>query len=249
VRPLVSILLVLALAACGANDSPDPEPDLIIEPGHLSGIELAPGTHDVFVGPESDRMRMALVVPDPVPVADVPLVLALHWYDPRAVQPGKDFVRLLVEPALGDLGGIIVAPVVWKDRWNRRDVARTLKSLVDSALEVWPVDPDRVVVTGYSMGGMGAWHLASLYPRTFSATIPMAGEPGGVLEPMVPVYAIHGDEDELFDIAVTREAVEELVRRGGIAELVVAEGLSHYQGAAYVPYLAGAVVWLNEVVW
>ena len=37
------------------------------------------------------------------------------------------------------------------------------------------IDPDRVSVTGASMGGAGTWYLASHYPDVFSAAAPFAG--------------------------------------------------------------------------
>ena len=185
----------------------------------------------------------------PLPAGRAPLVLALHWYDPGADDPVDDYVRMLVEPALRDLDAIVVAPESLHAKWTGEDIARSLKSLVRSATEAWPVDPARVVVTGYSMGGIGAWYMAALYPQLFSAAIPMAGEPAGVLEPRVPLLAIHGELDAMFPLAVTREAVEELVSRGGDARLIVVEGANHHQAAAYLPGLAEAAAWLADEVW
>ena len=37
------------------------------------------------------------------------------------------------------------------------------------------VDPDRVYVIGYSMGGFGTWHFLKEEPRLFAAGIPIAG--------------------------------------------------------------------------
>ena len=39
------------------------------------------------------------------------------------------------------------------------------------------VDDDRVYLTGYSLGGHSAWHLATLFPRQFAAAVAMAGTP------------------------------------------------------------------------
>lgn len=245
---LCAILLPI-LVGCGANAPPDPPADPHINPGHLAAVELAPGIHAHEVGPASAPLRFVLAVPDSLPAHDVPLVLALHWYTPLADDPAGDYLRGFAEPALREMGAIIIAPEAQYARWTGEEVARTLKSLVTSALEAWPVDGDRVVVTGYSMGGIGAWYLVSLYPALFSATIPVAGEPTGVLEPQVPLLVIHGENDQMFDLAVTRQAVAELVRRGGNARLVVAEGLRHQDAGGYVPYLADTVVWLTGEVW
>lgn len=39
----------------------------------------------------------------------------------------------------------------------------------------YAIDSDRVSLTGYSMGGTGAWAIALAYPGTFSAVAPLSG--------------------------------------------------------------------------
>jgi predicted esterase len=43
--------------------------------------------------------------------------------------------------------------------------------------EAYTVDPDRTVVSGYSMGGYGAYKLGLAYPSVFAAAVPIAGPP------------------------------------------------------------------------
>lgn len=58
----------------------------------------------------------------------------------------------------------------------------------------FPVDADRISVTGFSMGGAATWYLVSHYPDLFAAAAPMAGycdyrlweKPGGFTFPMQP---------------------------------------------------------------
>lgn len=186
---------------------------MTIVAAHLEPVELVPGVHSVSVGPSSTSVRLTIAVPDPAPTSPVPLVLALHWWDPVDEHPGDSFLAALVEPGLRELGAIIVAPEAWGGSWVGAEKACTLASLVRAATEAWPVDPARRVVTGYSMGGVGTWYLVSLYPEMFNAAIPMAGEPSAVLTPEVPLLAIHGDQDAVFPLAATRQAVETLQGR------------------------------------
>ncbi|MBI1788322.1 MAG: prolyl oligopeptidase family serine peptidase [Acidobacteria bacterium] len=39
----------------------------------------------------------------------------------------------------------------------------------------YPIDPDRIVVRGFSMGGAAAWHIAAHYPGRWAAAAPGAG--------------------------------------------------------------------------
>jgi acetyl esterase/lipase len=58
----------------------------------------------------------------------------------------------------------------WQD-WGRRDALEVL----DIALESYPIDPDRVMLTGHSMGGHGAWVVGLQHPHRFAALAPSAG--------------------------------------------------------------------------
>ena len=58
----------------------------------------------------------------------------------------------------------------WEE-WGRLDALEAL----DRAAERLRIDGDRVYLTGHSMGGHGAWHLASLFPDRFAAAGPSAG--------------------------------------------------------------------------
>ena len=75
--------------------------------------------------------------------------------------------------------GTLVAPTNrrkfgfdWEE-WGRLDA---LEALAD-AMRYWPTDPNRVYLTGHSMGGHGAWILGATYPDRFAAVAPSAGWP------------------------------------------------------------------------
>jgi len=58
----------------------------------------------------------------------------------------------------------------WED-WGRLDALEVL----DIAKKTLKVNPDRVYLTGHSMGGHGSWHLGVTYPDHFAAIGPSAG--------------------------------------------------------------------------
>ncbi|HTY57956.1 MAG TPA: prolyl oligopeptidase family serine peptidase, partial [Bacteroidota bacterium] len=58
----------------------------------------------------------------------------------------------------------------WED-WGRMDALEVL----DVALKKFPVDPERVYLTGHSMGGHGTWFMGATYPDRFAAIGPSAG--------------------------------------------------------------------------
>ena len=81
----------------------------------------------------------------------------------------------------------------------------------------YTIDPNRVYVTGRSMGGGGSWMIASRHPDLFAATAPLYGYPLPVgLENLrnVPVFNQHGARDWLVPISQSRYAVNALERMG-----------------------------------
>ncbi|MFC2173551.1 prolyl oligopeptidase family serine peptidase, partial [Acidobacteriota bacterium] len=58
----------------------------------------------------------------------------------------------------------------WQD-WGRLNALAALKEV----LTRYPIDPDRIYLTGHSMGGHGTWHVGLLHPGLFAALAPSAG--------------------------------------------------------------------------
>jgi hypothetical protein len=65
---------------------------------------------------------------------------------------------------------------------------------IEDVVTKYPVDRDRISVTGFSMGGAATWYLTSHYPDLFAAGAPGAGycdyrvwtKPGGYTYPLFP---------------------------------------------------------------
>lgn len=55
--------------------------------------------------------------------------------------------------------------------WN----AAILPALLDEVVTRYRIDRDRIHVTGFSMGGYGAWDLALYSPRRFATVVPVCG--------------------------------------------------------------------------
>ena len=60
----------------------------------------------------------------------------------------------------------------WQD-WGRLDALEVL----DTVLARLPIDPDRVLLTGGSMGGHGDWHVGLNHPDRFAVVAPQASWP------------------------------------------------------------------------
>ena len=76
--------------------------------------------------------------------------------------------------------GLYLAPRAPSNEWNlwhRPEVDALFDHLIESAVIVWGVDPDRVYLLGYSAGGDGVYQLAPRMADRFAAASMMAGHP------------------------------------------------------------------------
>ena len=113
-----------------------------------------------------------------------------------------------------------------------------LAVLLERAIEAFPVDRDRVVVTGLSMGGFGTWAMAMTHPELFAAAVPICGgapvaTPELIGEPQLaairrlPIRAFHGDADEVVDPAESVSIADALRRLGCDVSLTLYHDVGH----------------------
>jgi predicted peptidase len=200
--------------------------------------------------PNGSTLRYGISIPEGYGDSDPgprPLVLALHPGG-RARYYGSSFMRSTVEPALRSWGAVLVAPDVPGSSWATEDSEEAVLALLQEVLERYTVDPDRVLVTGFSMGGRGAWHMASRHPEVFAGAIVMAGSPGAgdvsSWDPSTPLYLVHSPDDEVVPFGPVEQAYLTLAQRGHRVELRVLPRASHYMMGAYVPALRMAGDWM-----
>lgn len=177
----------------------------------------------------------------------LPFVMALHWGGPVTPYYGRSFLEGLVEPGLRNLGAIIAAPDCPSQGWENDGSETAVLTLLDHLQANYRLDRNKTLLTGYSMGGKGTWYIAARHQDRFTAALPMAGVPqadSASVDWQIPIYAIHGANDELFAVEPTRTVIEELTARGKSAQLVVLEGVSHFETHRFVGELETAVSWL-----
>jgi predicted peptidase len=91
-------------------------------------------------------------------------------------------------------------------------------ALIDRIQKEFPIDPDRIYVTGLSMGGYGTWDLIARFPQRFAAAVPICGggdpNTAGRIK-HIPQWAFHGALDPVVAPRNSRIMVKALQDAGG----------------------------------
>ncbi|QCX01392.1 hypothetical protein FGM00_15210 [Aggregatimonas sangjinii] len=207
-------------------------------------IGMKEGTRNVTVANDfGKKWKMRVNYPEHTKEANS-LIIALHWAG--GGDTFREFNDCLVVPGLEFLNPIIVSPEGENQLWSSANNEDKVLSVVTNAKKYWNVDSNKIAVVGYSNGGNGSWYFAEKYPGMFSAAIPMASAYALTKKIDIPVYVIHGQQDELFDIARTEKWVNQTKEKGSEVIFKAADGLSHYEACAYIELLKEAGEWLEQ---
>ena len=226
--------VVMMATACGAA------PEAFEE----RTVSVREAGHDVEI--RYRLMRPAVVEPR----ARYPLVLFLHGAGERGSDNAKQLSYLptwLAEPALRrDYPCFVLAPQCrdgrrwadfdWSDKTSvpqkpepTADLAAAVAAL-DAVTRSEPVDPDRVYLTGLSMGGYGSWDLAARMPDRFAAVMPICGggdeATAGKLVHL-PIWCFHGAADDVVPVARSRSMVAAVEAAGGSVTYTELAGVRH----------------------
>ncbi len=160
-----------------------------------------------------------------------PLMLFLHGAGERGDDLNK--VKVHGPPKIvqkrKDFPFIVVSPQCPKDDWWTKKT-EVLINLLDDIVAQYDVDPERVYLTGLSMGGYGSWALASEYPDRFAAVVPICGGGNRIMSITLkdmPIWAFHGAKDSVVPVEESKDVVEAINARGGNAKLTIYPDANH----------------------
>ncbi len=93
-------------------------------------------------------------------------------------------------------------------------------------------DPDRVYLTGLSMGGAGTWSIAAKNPSAWAAIVPMCAGPNTAnaekfAAARLPIWNFCGDKDREGTVKASRDMQEALTKAGGNAKYTEYPGVGH----------------------
>lgn len=122
-----------------------------------------------FISEIDGSVQYYALNPSSKPGKDNALILSVHGASVEAIgqadaYASKDWANLVAATNRRPYG------FDWED-WGRLDALEVLAQ----AKKTYSHDPQRVMLTGHSMGGHGTWHLGVTFPDQFAAIAPSAG--------------------------------------------------------------------------
>ncbi|HXF94962.1 MAG TPA: PHB depolymerase family esterase [Gemmatimonadales bacterium] len=208
-----------------------------ILPPALPAQRVETGFLDRTVTVANHTYRYQVYVPATYSTAQPwPVILFLHGAGERGAD-GLLQTNVGLGPAIRSHPSRYPAIVVFpqapaESLWTGTPADVALAAL-DATLREYRTDPDRVYLTGLSMGGNGTWYLAYRYPDRFAAIAPVCGfvtaptrlrgataivppDSGAPFPALarrllrLPAWIFHGEVDPVVPVAESRRAADAL---------------------------------------
>lgn len=188
-----------------------------------------------FFSDNKYEMNYAVHYPDNY--EDLPLLVYLHGAGERGTEISHLYrhgVAKLLDEGM-EIPAVVLIPQcpTWCV-WN--NVVDRVKGIIDEVAAEYNIKPDRICITGSSMGGFGTFMMGKTYNNFFSAIAPVAGGGmswrGGNLR-TTPVLAYHGTADTCVPPIYSELMVDAVKSYNGNAEYIPLEGFGHNDGIDY----------------
>ena len=199
-------------------------------------------------------LKYIVSVPDDYkPEEKLPMIVFLHGAGER----GENLELVKVHGVLKHFEGgkcklfpelrtIVLAPQCPDGTMWQNQVPLVME-LIDRVAKEYNADPDRISITGLSMGGFGSYALATQYPDYFSALAMVCGggpqwHSASLTKMAVRLY--HGVVDSLVPVENSVSICHTLQLFGGHPELILYENYDHN---SWDPaYESDLIKWLTE---
>jgi predicted peptidase len=153
------------------------------------------------------------------------------WTSPKSKSP--DWSEETIESYSPPLQKLIRKAIARVEGEKPKELLRVI-GLIESLVQQYPIDRNRIYVMGHSMGGMGSWGAIWERPDLFAAAVPSSG----VLTlwkdlervKSVPIWAFHGSKDRAVPVEGTRTLFARLQKLQGKMKYTELTGEGHNSG-------------------
>ena len=269
---ILALLVLISCTACGSDDelvsvtdavvtdptetdppetiAPTEEPTEPTEPPLGAG----PGSHILSYHSDTynDYLDYYIHVPQAV-TTGMPLMVFLHGDGEvnRIDLLPEGGISQIVDEIYGDsFPFILLEPNTRIESWTKGDIPELLFELINAIADEYCVNTDKIILTGFSRGGMGVWDMISIYGGFFSAAVPVSsphqkGHIDYIKAAEVPVWTFAGSvgDIERWYHQYLAQNVDIINGCKGFGKFTVLYGCNHVQ-AKYAAYVEETFKWM-----
>ena len=269
VTALIAATFIIAMCSCSSTvkedpplpsvtespaptPKPSPTPTPTPEPTPTPVVAECGTYYDRFVDPENNiYVDYVLMIPENC-YEGMPLIMFLHgdgltnritWLPERGIAKRTNEIY-------GDnFPFILLMPNNRFPEWYEGGMGDTLKGLLDTIVEQYSADKDKIIITGHSRGSIATWQMVNEYKDYFSCAVPCscgAAHIHGENFINVPVSAFCGggyDHQDYYRDMKT--IVDDINKNGGIATLTNLWDYDHPE-MDYAPFTEDLFNWMLE---
>jgi len=182
---------------------------------------------------------------------NMPLIVYLHGGSGR----GNDLnlvitgslPMFLYDSTVKDIPAYILMPQCPANlTWEQ--IGTSLIELIDNVKNTKQINPNKISLTGHSLGGTGTWNLGLTYANKFSCIAPLSGSviaSKASQYTSLPVFAFVGSADTIVDPNQSINTVSSINSLGGNAQVKIYSGATHFD----VPELVYKDASVNLLNW
>lgn len=219
-------LLILLSMLISCNDSDDVSKPVSTEKAKQIEVRDSQGFSFLLFMPANESQKIN---------EKYPLIIFLHGIGER----GNDLQLLKREGLPKILDGdtsfpfIVISPqcpVSTEWYYTNENNIQKMDLMIDDAIKRYPIDTNRIYLTGLSMGGIGTWYFAINMPERFTAIAPVAFRGDGwspCAAQNIPVWAFHGKNDNVIPLTAAQSIVDQFENCDGNIEFTVYNDLPH----------------------
>jgi predicted peptidase len=202
-----------------------------------TAADTTPGFHTrTFTNADGSKSDYVVFVPHSYDgTKPTPTILFLH-----GMGESKGGQKMPVEQGLGTyikkhektFPYLTVIPQSEKRTWQVKSAdGQRAMAILDEVEKAYKTDKTRTILTGLSMGGYGAWSIATAFPERWAALVPICG--GGDPKQAdkliaMPIWAFHGDKDTAVKVERSREMIDAITKAGGKPKYTEYAGVDHF---------------------
>ena len=145
----------------------------------------------------------ALYVPESAK-PNIPMIVIMHGMGGSGANTMQKWIERLENKF------VILCPTYPMGAWWSKNSENFVLQLIREIRAKYPIDSNRVFLSGLSNGAIGAYLMGMFYPDRFAGVVPIAG---GITKRLMsflvnlnntPMYIIQGESDPIFPIELTR---------------------------------------------